>query len=237
MRLKITLRNNHLNLPINYQHILQGLIYSSFDIDNYGKFIHDVGYRLENKKYKLFVFSNLFGDYRISNNIITFFGDVYFYISGYYLELINNVYESFRNKECLSLNGSNLYIRNIEVINLDRFEDDQIIRLRTLSPLVAYTTKDRYVTYYKPSDVEFEELCVSNLIDKNAALNNPIDEIHFEIISVENEKKRLVKFKNNFYVSYLCDMEVVVNYDTLNLIYDTGLSAKGSTGFGMVEII
>ncbi len=237
MRLKITLSNNELRLPINYQHILQGLIYNSFDSENYGRFIHDVGYRLENKKYKFFVFSNLFGNYKIVDNTIIFYGDVYFYISSYYLELINHVYESFRNKGCLLLKDNELHIKSIEIINLPRFDGYQIVRLHTLSPLVAYTTKDKYVTYYKPSDIEFEELCVNNLIDKNEALNNVIEDIHFEIVEVENEKKRLVNFKNSFYVSYLCDMEIVANFDTLNLIYDTGLSAKGSAGFGMVEII
>lgn len=236
MRLKITLGNDRLRLPINYQHILQGLIYSCFDRKDYGTFIHDEGYNLDNKKFKFFVFSNLFGDYKVEDNTISFNGDVYFYVSSYYLDFINKVYEHLRNSPNLSLNGNSVYIKNIEVLNLDRFDGYRVVTIHTLSPVVAYITRDKYVNYFKPSDDLFEQLCINNLDDKNMTLDNPYEELYFEILSVKNEKKRLVNFKNSFYVSYLCDLKVKVNYDTLRLIYDTGLSSKGSAGFGMMEI-
>jgi CRISPR-associated endoribonuclease Cas6 len=37
-------------------------------------------------------------------------------------------------------------------------------------------------------------------------------------------------------VDYQSEMRVQVNFDTLNLIYLTGLSAKGSCGFGMIDV-
>ena len=49
-------------------------------------------------------------------------------------------------------------------------------------------------------------------------------------------KKRLVKFKNTFYVGYLSEMIVKTNFETLSLLYDTGISAKGPAGFGMIEV-
>lgn len=236
MRLKITLSHNSLCLPINYQHILQGLIYSTFDRESYGAFIHDEGYGLDNKKFKFFVFSNLFGNYKINNNIISFNGDVYFYISSYYLDLINKVYESFRNNPYLRLNNNDVYVKHIEILDLDYFDGNREMVLHTLSPVVAYITKDKYVNYFKPSDKEFEELCINNLDDKNLTLDNPFDDLYFKLIEVISEKKRLVSFKNSFYVSYLCDLKVEVNYNALKLIYDTGLSSKGSTGFGMIDV-
>lgn len=43
--------------------------------------------------------------------------------------------------------------------------------------------------------------------------------------------------KNTFYIGYNAKMVVHTNYETLNLIYNSGLSAKGSAGFGMIEAI
>lgn len=236
MRLKVVLGSEHLSLPINYQHILQGLIYSAFDQKKYGAFIHDKGYQLDNKKFKFFVFSNLFGDYKVENNIINFDGDVYFYVSSYNLDFINKLYEYLRNNPHLSLSRNKVEVKDIEVLNLDYFDDYKIVTLHALSPIVAYITRDKYVNYFKPSSDLFEQLCINNLDDKNMALDNPFDEIYFKILNVSNEKKRLVNFKNSFYVSYLCDIKVKVNYYALKLIYDTGLSSKGSAGFGMMEI-
>ena len=236
MRLKVVFNSEQLSLPINYQHILQGLIYSAFDKKEYGAFIHDEGYQLDNKKFKFFVFSNLFGDYKVENNIISFNGDVYFYVSSYNLEFINKLYEYFRNNPHLYLSRNKVEVKEIEVLNLDYFDDYKVVTLHALSPVVAYITRDKYVNYFKPSSDLFEQLCINNLDDKNMTLDNPFDEIYFKILNVSNEKKRLVNFKNSFYVSYLCDIKVKVNYYALKLIYDTGLSSKGSAGFGMMEI-
>ncbi|MFR2766984.1 MAG: CRISPR-associated endoribonuclease Cas6 [Thomasclavelia sp.] len=49
------------------------------------------------------------------------------------------------------------------------------------------------------------------------------------------KREKLVHFKNTFYEAYQCELVITTNYDTLKIIYDTGLSAKGSCGFGMIE--
>ena len=63
------------------------------------------------------------------------------------------------------------------------------------------------------------------------------DFICFECKEVLNEKRRLVKFKNTFYVSYITTLKLKVNYETLRLLYDTGISSKGPAGFGMIELM
>ena len=93
------------------------------------------------------------------------------------------------------------------------------------------------MTYFKPSDDEFEQLCLNNLLEKNNALENPIKDLDFSIKEIKNEKRRFLKYKNTFYIGYNAKMVVHTNYETLNLIYNSGLSAKGSAGFGMIEAI
>ena len=49
------------------------------------------------------------------------------------------------------------------------------------------------------------------------------------------QKKRMVKFKDCIYPSYLGEIRVKTNYETLQLLYNCGLASKNSCGFGMIE--
>lgn len=237
MRIKITLQNDKLILPINYQSILQGLIYSIFNNCEYGDFLHDVGYRNGKKVFKNFVFSNLFGNYSIDNYSIVFQGDVYFYISSDSEEFMKITYNFLCENTLINLNKKQLKISSVKFEDLDYFKGLRSIHIKTLSPIVAYRTEGDYVSYFKPSDQEFEKLCQMNLEEKKIALEENEIDIFFQIEKVNYEKKRMVHFKNTFYESYLSDLVIKVNYDTLSLIYNTGLSSKGSAGFGMIKIV
>ena len=198
MRLQLAFKCNNLKVPFNYQHMIQGLIYSAFDKEDKGDFFHNQGYRFEKKVFKMFVFSNLFGKYKINDRFI---------------QLVS-----------------------IKFMKLEYFTGEKQIVIHTLSPIVTYTTTDHYVDYFKPSDAEFNTLCMNNLLDKCHALDIKQDAISFNVEKVMCEKKRLVKFKNTFYVGYLSEMIVKTNFETLSLLYDTGISAKGPAGFGMIEV-
>ena len=138
--------------------------------------------------------------------------------------------------EKVILNNQCIQLVSIKFMNLEYFAGEKQIVIHTLSPIVTYTTTDRYVDYFKPSDAEFNTLCMNNLLDKCHALDIKQDDISFNVEKVLYEKKRLVKFKNTFYVGYLSEMIVKTNFETLSLLYDTGISAKGPAGFGMIEV-
>lgn len=230
------MKSKDIKLPINYQSILQGVIYNAFDREGYGDFLHNEGYRINNKAFKMFVFSNLFGEYEIKDRMIIFKEDLYFYIASQAEEFIQTIYQFYMDHSFIVLNGQKAMIQKISLIDVPYFKGEKDITIRSISPVVAYTTEDKYVTYYKPSDEQFPLLCSSNLIDKNSAIDEPVKELIFSIISVNYEKKRLVKFKNTFYVGYMCELNIHTNYETLSLLYNTGLSSKGSAGFGMIEV-
>ena len=235
MRLKLEFACNKLKLPISYQSLLQGLIYSIFDKEEYGYFLHDEGYKLNHKVFKMFNFSNLFGKYNIEDKNVIFDNEVRLYIASQSEEFIQIVYQFFIKNERVVLNHQFLNIKNIELIDTPYFKGEKDIVIKTLSPIVAYKTIDKYVNFYKPSDEQFFSLCLSNLNEKCKALDEPIRQLVFNINSVNFEKKRIVQFKNTFYIAYLAELNVHINYETLDLLYNTGLSAKGSAGFGMIE--
>ena len=68
-----------LSLPINYNHILQAVIYRALSImPDYSQFLHAGGFTRGQRKYKIFQFSQLDGEYRIREKKITFYSYVSF---------------------------------------------------------------------------------------------------------------------------------------------------------------
>lgn len=235
MRIRVDLSKTSFKVPINYQQILQGFIYNTFDRETTGDFLHNTGYSVYNKIFKLFCFSNLFGTYTLENRTLVFEEDFYFYVAFEKDTYAKQFIAYLKNHEYITLNRQEVKIENITVEELRKFSGEKEVRLCALSPVVAYRTEENNVLYYKPGDEEFEEICRKNLEEKAILLEGD-EEIKFEILSVIRARKRLVHFKNTFYVSYITDLKVRVNYPALRLLFNTGLSSKGSAGFGMVEV-
>ena len=93
MRLKIDLYKEDFTVPIGYNHILQGTIYNMLNSEEEGDFYHNEGYRLDEKVYKMFVFSNLFGSYSIVKKSMVFKDKFCFYISAMDDYFIERIYE------------------------------------------------------------------------------------------------------------------------------------------------
>lgn len=230
----IDFKCSHLDLPLSYKHALQAMIYNILDYDQQSTFYHDQGYTLEDKSYKMFVFSDLLGVYEVKGKRIIFEEQVKLYIDAMDAAFTQSIYNFLQNNKYIYLLNQRLEINSIMITNTPVFKGEQSIVVQSLSPVVAYTTKDKYVTYYKPTDKEFTSLVRNNIIHKCEAYHYPASEVVFEVEEVSFMRKRIVSFKHNFYEAYQCQLKIHVNYDTFKIIYETGLSAKGSTGFGMI---
>lgn len=122
MRLKIQLSYNNFTVPMSYQSILQGVIYSLLSKDELGDFYHNDGYHYDKKTFKCFTFSQLFGKYKIENKHLIFDDDFYFYISSLDEKFLKHIYKtillnnSLLNNYMIKANGFALAFR---------FYDDQ----------------------------------------------------------------------------------------------------------------
>lgn len=237
LRIKINLKKENMKLPLNYQFVLQGLIYNAFSKGELGDFYHNEGYNFNNKKFKMFVFSNIFGDYTIKDKDIEFKDFFSFYISSQDEIFLKTIYNYFVYNRKIVIFNQVVDVISIEIKELPHFNGVKDVKIVSLSPVTAYRTEGKFVTYFSPDNSEFEKLLIQNLKEKNIAINNLISNIEFSIINVDKSKKRLVRFKNTFYETYMVEILIKVNYETLLLIYNTGLSAKGSCGFGMIDIL
>lgn len=235
MRIKVECLVDKLILPIAYKHIIQGVFYNMLERDELGDFYHNQGFQENEKKYKLFVFSDLFGNYKILDKKIIFSDKIVFYIGILDSHLVKVIHEYLINNKYLFINKQRVIIETIECSDLSYFRGIKTFKIDTLSPVVTYSSKNNYFKYYKPSDSEFEEYIKDNIIRKMSAYKYPNCQVYFELVKVLYEKKKLVHFKNTFYEGYQSSFIVNINYDTLKMIYDTGLSAKGSCGFGMIR--
>ena len=237
LRIKITLQKENFTLPIAYKHILQATIYNMLPKETIGDFYHNQGYRDQEKVFKLFVYSELLGKYTIENASIIFEKDVVLYISAIDEALMKQVYQFLMNNHYLFIHHQKVNIISVDIQQLHPFVGDQEVILRTLSAVTAYTHQEHFFTYYKPSDEMFQKLVDDNLLHKMTSYQYPINHVLFDIQEVLYEKKVMSKFKNTFYESYHTKLRVKTNFETLNMVYNTGLSNKGSCGFGMIEVV
>ena len=66
------------SIPIQYNHIIQAIIFSWISDEKFKDFIHNKGYKFEERAYKLFTFSKINGRFRIdkNNRKIIFYEDI-----------------------------------------------------------------------------------------------------------------------------------------------------------------
>lgn len=234
MRLRINLEKNNLQLPLSYQPIIQGLIYGMLPKKEIGDFYHNQGYEFNSKRFKLFVFSNLFGNYKIKGKQIVFADKVSFDFATIDNNVSRYVYNYLIKNKQIVINNQIVEIKGIEIMECNYFKNNRKIIIKTISPIVAYKTKDNFTKYFKPTDKEFYDLVRVNLEEKAKAYDSN-EKIIFLINNVISEKKRMVKFKNTILEAYDAKLEVEVNYSAYKYMLESGLSSKGSAGFGMVK--
>ena len=70
-------------LPIQYQHILQSALLAWIDDSTYQTFLHDTGFSLGKRSYKLYTFSKIYGKFELDtrNKKIIFRDAIHLYLS------------------------------------------------------------------------------------------------------------------------------------------------------------
>lgn len=241
MKYKFTFKlDNPLELPINYNHIMQAALISWLDNEKYQKFLHDYGYKYENRTFKMYSYSKIFGTFRIDkeNKKIIFFDSIYFYISSCDKEFLDYLGKNIITENKLNLIGNLLTLEKFECI-LEKIEEECIIK--TLSPITVYSTlisqdgkKKTY--YYSPFESEFSELIKNNLIKKYEAFNcKKLDSYDFKITPIKETLKESVIFYKGFIVKgWNGVFEIKGNKELIEVALNSGLGSKNSQGMGCI---
>ena len=138
MRLKITLKskNNRLEIPFNYNHILSAIIYSKIADIKFAEELHS------SNSYKFFTFSqlNIHKFKRIKSGFLSQNGKIDFLISSPDDYLIKSLVEGFLNDLTINFIGEDLFIEKVELLPIPEF--DEKINVKTLSPIITRTKKE-----------------------------------------------------------------------------------------------
>lgn len=236
MRLQIQINTRDVLIPYEYHGFLQAAIYKGLSEKN-ATFYHDKGYG-ENRLFKMFVFSELMGRYEAVENGLYFLNNPSFFISSLDPSFLNQIYQFYTDLGELTLGNSVFEITRIGPVNDMFFHENNEYVMRTLSPVLCYKTDEkRYKTYFHPKSSDFEISVRENLRRKAEAIGIDPSNDFFEILEVFKAKQVRVKFKRSTNPSYSCQMKIRVSDNYLKLLLHTGMGAKNSAGFGMIQLM
>lgn len=242
MQLKVFLKlDTELVLPINYNHILQGIIYhsaSSIDISHTKK-LHNEGINADNytnTNFKLFSFSKIIGKYKIVGKNIVFSESIFFEIRSVDPYFIFIVYEGLKKNGIKFKNKT--FIPNLEISNKVITSDS--IYIRMLSPIVALNNlPDGSKEFISPLNNNFSLYISNNFTNKYKAFYGtfPKSEIELIVADVSYKDKCVTKFKNIYLTAWNGFFYLKGEPEVLNFLYNVGLGSKNSQGFGLFNII
>jgi len=228
-----------IKLPIHYNYLVQSMIYRNMDKE-FAEFLHNKGYEVNKRKFKLFTFSRLFGKYRIMESEIIFTPPVSLVFSSPFKEFCQYLLNGLLPKDYIRLGKNEVYV---EKVSLGFQEAKDEIRIRLLSPVVAYSTYlkpegGKYTCYFQPGEQEFNRLVEENLRKKYKAFYNlepPVGDIHIKCL--KSPRLHLIKYKNFVIKGYSGQLLLKGPQPLLQMALDAGLGSKNSMGFGCGELI
>lgn len=241
MRVKINLLSHKpILLSTTYNRALQGMIYNLLD-DEYREFLHDKGYSLNDRRFKLFTFSKLLGRYSYRGSYIIFDRYVSLIISSLIREFIENICNNLLRNGEIEIEINKVCVEGIEFISEPEITDN--VTIYTLSPIVVYSTlftrdNRKKTYYYSPYEEEFSELITKNLIKKFNILNSTnmkkVDQtIQLKPLKV---KENVLSFKGTIIKGWSGKFKIQGSKELILTGYRCGLGAKNSAGFGMIEV-
>lgn len=235
-----TKSSNEFVLPIQYNYFIQSMIYRSLDSD-FANFLHEQGFESGDRRFKLFVFSRLLGKFRMDRgkNKIIFQSPIKLIVVSPIHQFCQSLSNGLLTKKDLHLGPNAAVVKEINVQN--HTIDDETVKMRTLSPVVAYSILLRpeggkYTCYFQPGENEFARLVNLNLKNKYKALHaEKAPEGEVEIRTLGNPKLHVMQYKGIVIKGYSASLVLSGPKILLQLALDAGLGSKNSMGFGCLE--
>ncbi len=250
VRVSITVETNRsLNLPIHYNHVLQGLIYNQLE-PNLATWLHGSAYNFDKRSFKMFTFSRLFGQFQFDKKTrrIQFSGPVSFKLASHHSDILASFAEHLLKCEYLELGANKVFVRGVEILKPPKPDYKKPIKIKTLSPITTYSTftkpdGKKLTHYYNPQEKDWSEMLVSNLARKANALDwqdqaiEALKDAYIKPLNIRDKDKKIVKYKKHVIQAWMGLYIVNLPQAFFELAYDVGLGSKNAQGFGMVEVI
>lgn len=228
-------------LPIDYNHILQSVIYHSIG-KKLAEFLHNKGFLGNGRVFKLFCFSRLNGNFTMNREqgTITYAKNVSFTIASPLKFFLEELANGILLNPVVRL-GSNLV--TVECVDGSKFiVKEPSIVVKTLSPVTIYSTFYRvdgrkYTAYFAPQEADYDTLIMENLRKKyQACYGKDIPAPFLTIREKGTGKMDVVRYKNIIIKGYSGILELQGSIELLQMAIDSGLGSKNSQGFGCIDI-
>lgn len=228
-------------LPRAHHNMLEGLVYNLLSIDEeYSEFMHNRGYIACGNSYKLFTFGPLKGPHSVMNNMIAFQNTVLWELRSPDPHFCKVLGESLTSRKSCRIGSSEVELADCCIEESPVF--GEVERIKMISPIVLSHSADseggkRYI-YHNPLEDRYSEYANGNFRRKFQAAygQEPPWDIHLEALKVGMSDKCVTcyKGKRNI-VGWKGVYKLSGDPFAIRFLYETGLGAKNSIGFGMFE--
>jgi CRISPR-associated endoribonuclease Cas6 len=265
MRLQLTLTPcaGHGLLPVNYQYPLSAAIYRIIQQadEKYSAFLHNEGYKLNGKSFKLFSFSDLRVPFRIQGDRLHINGSpasliISFHIDEAATNFIKGLFINQQLEIADKISRTPFSVTNVQLLPdsfaFVRHTEPEVV-LQPLSPLVVgrKNSKGNY-DYLNPADPDFNEWFIHNWIEKYKAINGnsttdaeamrsriciqlltPGQEIRSRLITIKAFTPEQTQIRG--FTKFR--MKVKAPKPLLELAMNAGMGLYNAQGMGCVEVI
>jgi len=230
-----------LELPFSYNHIVQAAIYNSIEPE-LATFLYEKGFVSNGRKFRLFSFSRLYGEFLQDKNLpkIIFPGEVRLVVSSPMEHFCKSIANVMLSRGYIRLGNCDA---KVEKMTVQQFKvDEEEITLRTLSPVVVYSTLLRpdgrkYTCYFQPEEPDYDLLVENNLRKKyHAYYGKEAPKGEVKVKRIGEIKQNLVNYKDTIIKGYSGKMVITGPKELLQMAVDAGLGSKNGQGFGCVEV-
>jgi CRISPR-associated endoribonuclease Cas6 len=247
IRISLTAEGGSLRVPVQYNHLLQGLVYNNLD-RALSAWLHEKGHAYGSRRFKLFTFSRLFGKRAVENGRVSFGKNAYFYLSAVDNEVLGSLAEHLLTKPSVRLGAAECRVSEVGVEPEPEIDPTKPIRVKTLSPITAYSTLStpdgrKKTYYYAPQEKEWSESVVANLgrkakaLDWAANVDQDLNDAWVRPYKVRMADQKILNFKGTVIKGWTGLYEVRLPEPYFRLAYDAGFGAKNAQGFGMVGVL
>ncbi|SFM39594.1 CRISPR-associated endoribonuclease Cas6 [Thermodesulforhabdus norvegica] len=243
IRLNIHPKRSSMILPCHYNHMLQGFIYDHLD-PRMADIIHNKGFvdGQSRRTLRFFTFSRLLprASMIVKNGYINFKGPVSLVVCSPNEAFIESFVMGVLTRQEFFLGQNPVLLDRVEVLKSPPYAE--VCYIRTLSPIVSYSTFDRVqggrrVVYYSPKDDDFERTVLANLRRKvRTWLGKDVDGGSIRPFLVDHRNKHVVKYKDTVIEGWSGVYELRLPEEMFCMAFDAGLGAKNSQGFGCIEL-
>ncbi len=238
MELLLSLSKERISLPIATSHTIQGLFYKALSANPaFATDLHESGKSASGRTFKLFTFSEPMGRYEVDGKTITYLSSVKLCFRAADPYVIQLLFTYFSEHKTVMLGDNEVTVSEVSLLDNGIFEESA--HIRTLSPITVYQTEENgHTTYFTPDDVRFYRAIEKNAKRKWQSQFGEEEPFSFHIAPCEDARfiKRATRFKETFITAWHGEFIIKGHPRVLNFLYQTGLGAKNSEGFGMFSV-